>query len=372
MRLTLSSPEFVTHTSCLPSEIPFGWSPTGIVPITTGSGLLSTRRTRSSPVEAIHATCLAATTPSGALPTSSGSPSVLFVSTSMRTNVPSDASVTQTCPSSETEMPSGPFADLDRGGDLGHRRGGGRGRGRRGRAVLACRRGGRGGLARLLRVVALEDAEGGEGGRDQAEHEHRGQDDPEQAGTLRRPAGHGDLARGRRPRSARAPHCGRRGQRLLGLARELARGLLARGGVLGERALDHRFKRGREVRPRLQQRGRRLVDMGEHRPDVRVAQERRDARERVEEDAAERVDVRARVGVAALDRLRRGVVERAHEVPRGGHAGRLAAQRLDEPEVGQVRVLASSPASSEHVAGLDVAVDEPACGGRRRAPRRPG
>ena len=191
IRLTLSSPEFVTHTSCLPSEIPFGWSPTGIVPTTTGSGLLSTRRTRSSPVEAIHATCLAATTPSGALPTSSGSPSVSFVSTSMRTNVPADASVTQTWPSSETEMPSGPSPTSIEAATLGTDASAVAVAVAVPRSCGACGRRGRG---RLLRVVALEDAERGERGRDQAEHEDRGQDDPEHPGALRRPAGGGASA----------------------------------------------------------------------------------------------------------------------------------------------------------------------------------
>ena len=55
-------------------------------------------------------------------------------------------------------------------------------------------------------------------------------------------------ASARARRLAPPPACG--GQRLLGLARELARGLLALVGLLGERALDHVAERGREARRR--------------------------------------------------------------------------------------------------------------------------
>ena len=76
------------------------------------------------------------------------------------------------------------------------------------------------------------------------------------------------------------------------------------------------------------------------------------------EQAAERVDVRARVAGAALDPLGRGVVERPGEVADLGdrRAAEALVARDRQPEVGHVGVIAGG---DEHVAGLDVAVHEP-------------
>ena len=52
--------------------------------------------------------------------------------------------------------------------------------------------------------------------------------------------------------------------------------------------------------------------------------------------------------------------------------GAVAGQRLHEPEVGQVRVLLVALAGEQDVAGLDVAVDEPAAVGGVERGRRPG
>ena len=91
---------------------------------------------------------------------------------------------------------------------------------------------------------------------------------------------------------------------------------------------------------------------------LRVARERHLPGQRHVEQAAERVDVRARVARAALDPLRRDVVERAREVADLGdrRAAEALVARDRQPEVGHVGVIAGG---DEHVAGLDVAVHEP-------------
>ena len=302
MRLTLSSPEFVTHTSCLPSEIPLGSLPTGIVPTTTGSGLLSTRRTLSSPDEAIQVTFLAPATPSGALPTSSGSPIVLFVAGSMRVKVPSLASVTKTVPSSVTEMPSGPLPagiEATTFGAAARRRSRWRSPWRWPSAAAVALAGGR----RLL--LALEHAGRREPGGDEAEHEHGREDDAERAVAAGGPSAFGVLA----GVGVRGGACGAPpppAQRLLGGAGELARRLVALVGVLRQRALDDaRRARAAAAGAVSSSDGGGSLTWANIVADVRVAQERARAREREVEHAAERVDVGARVGVLALDLLGR-------------------------------------------------------------------
>ena len=82
------------------------------------------------------------------------------------------------------------------------------------------------------------------------------------------------------------------------------------------------------------------------------------AREGLEEDTAEPVDVRAAVDDPALDLLGRDVVNGADEAAIAGQA----ADRGDvarEAEVADVRALAAGPVGDEDVSGLHVAVDEP-------------
>ena len=97
--------------------------------------------------------------------------------------------------------------------------------------------------------------------------------------------------------------------------------------------------------------------MGEHDGQLAVALEGPGAGEALEEDAAERVDVRAPVDLAARDLLGRDVVDRADEAAIAGEA----AHRRDvagEPEVADVGVLAVRSLGDEHVSGLHVTVDE--------------
>ena len=96
--------------------------------------------------------------------------------------------------------------------------------------------------------------------------------------------------------------------------------------------------------------------------------ERTHAGEALEEHAAERIDVGARVDRPALDLLGRDVVDRADEAA----VARQAADRRGVPreaEVADVCVLALRARADEDVAGLHVTVDEP---GRMRGIERLG
>jgi hypothetical protein len=143
-----------------------------------------------------------------------------------------------------------------------------------------------------------------------------------------------------------------------GLARcagKIARAGEALGRILRQRTGDH----GVEARGRAGHARGRIVEVGLDRRDLAVAVERHRARQRVVEDAAERVDVGARVDRLAADLLRRDVVERADEHPDLGQRG-VRGGALREPEVGQVDVLDAALGRDQDVAGLDVAVHEPA------------
>ena len=87
-----------------------------------------------------------------------------------------------------------------------------------------------------------------------------------------------------------------------------------------------------------------------------LAQVRRLAGERVEQHAAQRVDVGARVDALAADLLGRDVAERPDPLARAAQPG-ARAQALGQPEVREVRVVAGA---EQDVGGLDVAVDQAA------------
>ena len=283
--------------------MPFGCLPTGIVPTTTGSGLLSTRRTLSSPVEAIHATCLAAATPSGSLPTASGSPSGL-----VRLGVDADGRARARVRDPDLAVVGDrdavrPLADVDRGGDLGDGRRGGRGR--RGAWRWRWRSRSRWRWRAALAACSsspLKTPSAASAAAIRPSPMIAGRRMPSSRARCGGPSGFGaGRARGRRRARPRAPPPA---ASAAWASRANSPAVCWRSsGCLASARSTTAAERGRELGPGLEQRRRRLVDVGEHRPDVRVAQERRGAREHVVEDAAERVDVRARVGVAALDRL---------------------------------------------------------------------
>ncbi len=186
-------------------------------------------------------------------------------------------------------------------------------------------------------------------------------------------AGLGAPGRAGRGRTGRGGRSGRPGRdaALVGLAdhavggrgprraSQVAGRRIAVLGLLGHGPGDDLVERRRHVRSDLAQRRRRLLHVGPDLGRLGVARVGDPPGEHLVEHAAERVDVRARVDRAALELLRRDVVERADE-----HAGlRHAAARrrlLGQAEVGQVGERLLLRAGDQHVRGLDVAVDEPA------------
>ena len=95
---------------------------------------------------------------------------------------------------------------------------------------------------------------------------------------------------------------------------QVAAGLEAPVGRLVEPLGDHRVEPRRQLRPHVGELRRRLAQVRVDDRHVGVALERHVAREAVEEQARERVDVGARVDVAALDLLGRDVVDRPHQL----------------------------------------------------------
>ncbi len=93
---------------------------------------------------------------------------------------------------------------------------------------------------------------------------------------------------------------------------------------------------------------------------VGFAREGHAARQQLVEHATQRVDIGGGIYPVARDLLRSDVVERPHVHPARGQPTTLVVA-LGQPEVGQVNVLFGVLAADEHVARLDVAVDQPAC-----------
>ena len=122
---------------------------------------------------------------------------------------------------------------------------------------------------------------------------------------------------------------------------QLAAALVALLGLLGERAGDHLVDRLWQLGPALVQGGRRLLEVSEHRRDRPRPLEGRLAVQAFVQDAAERVDVGARVERLAGDLLGGGVVDRAGEVR--GVAVVQVVGAAGEPEVGEVAVLLRRP-----------------------------
>jgi hypothetical protein len=209
---------------------------------------------------------------------------------------------------------------------------------------------GRGGGGRLPRALGLVA-----GGQQQHAHDRRGREEGGGAGAVEQAA----ALRGGRDRGA--VRLGLRRGVLDGREGRAAQG--AGGGEspvrpLGHRARDHRVDLGRERRPQLAGDRRRVLDVRPQLRRIRVARVRHAPRERLVEHAAQRVDVRARVGAAALDLLGRRVVERAD--PLAGARERLGVRRPGDAEVGEVGVLGAAALLDQDVRGLDVAVDEAA------------
>ncbi len=99
------------------------------------------------------------------------------------------------------------------------------------------------------------------------------------------------------------------------------------------------------------------MDVRPEERDIGRARERGLPRQRLVEDAAERVDVRALVQGVTGDLLRCDVLERANDLARDRHT-REGAGALREAEVAEVAVLAAGSLRDEDVRGLDIAVHE--------------
>ena len=197
----------------------------------------------------------------------------------------------------------------------------------------------------------------------------------------------GVAARRRPAGSARAPATGSTagtpvsagplGDGALGLDRRLARErgrerapeiagrLEAIGGLLRQRARERRVDLGTQARARRARRGRRVVHVREQPRGGRPA-ERGLPGQRLEGQAAQRVDVGARVGRLAEDLLGRRVVDGADPLPGQGQPA-LRRGLAREAEVGEVGLLVLAGAGEQDVGGLDVAVHD--AGAVRRVER---
>ena len=334
MRLTVPSLTLATHTSCLPSEIASGRSPTGPSPSGTISPAAWKRcdGVRARARRATRRPCRP-TTPSGRVPAVSGSPVTSLVSGSMTDSVPACWLATNTWPPL-TATPSGPAPTL----------------------IVATARGVRGAAAggvsarAAARVVAAAER-GGRGRppprpRDQPVEAPRRSRQPPPAPPRPRPATSTPAARPRcadpqPPRPLRSPRSRSRpclaastGASAPGLPPALPR----ERGLRGARRARRPSRSGRRapwpspcattassaargVRAGGGDRRRRLADVGVHLRDVARRGRTGTARgERLVEHAAERVDVGAGVDRLAADLLRRDVVDACRRTGRSWSA----------------------------------------------------
>ena len=128
--------------------------------------------------------------------------------------------------------------------------------------------------------------------------------------------------------------------------------LVAIVGALGECSQHDLVQLGRDVRTQLRRRLRRGREVLHRYLDRRLAVEGRLSRQELVEDDAERVEIRARIDLAAARLLGREVLRRPHDRARLGHLARPGAR---DPEV---RHLHAALAVDEDVVRLDVAVDD--------------
>ena len=171
-----------------------------------------------------------------------------------------------------------------------------------------------------------------------------------------RPAGARSGGRGRRfSRGGRGHTRRRRGDRGARRAQRLPRARRPLSGLLGQHPPQHVVERVREARAGVGRRRRRLEAMRPQRRDLGVARERDAAGERLEQHAAERIDVGGGRRGRAVQQLGRDVVDGADPAA-GRRAGVARGQVLAGAEVRQPRVIAVE----QDVRGLDVAMDDAA------------
>ncbi len=132
----------------------------------------------------------------------------------------------------------------------------------------------------------------------------------------------------------------------------LADVLVALGGVLGGRPLDHQGRCRGDLGTALLDVGKLLVDVFHRHPDLAVGMEGDLADQHLVEDDAERVDVGALVRATAHRLLGGDVVGRPQHPPGRGHP--VLLELAGDAEVGQLR---PSLGVDQDVLRLDVAVD---------------
>ena len=168
-------------------------------------------------------------------------------------------------------------------------------------------------------------------------------------------------ARGRRAEADPMPDVpagvAQRGARCL---HQLCAGRPAAFRVLVERAREHGVQCPGQPSSPLADAQRRFLQVSVDHGGLRRPVERRRAGQALEQEAAERVEVRAGVGIARADDLGRHVPHGSREATRC-RDGRVARQLPAQPEVGEVDLLGVAVRRHECVRRLDVPVDEPAC-----------
>ncbi len=141
-------------------------------------------------------------------------------------------------------------------------------------------------------------------------------------------------------------------------AGELAAGGIAILRLFREPPGEHVVDCLRELGPPRRDEWRFLVDVRPENGDVRGPLERPLGREAFVEDAGQRIHVGARIDLSAPDLFGRHVVERPDDLV-GGRQAADRARPLCQAEVGEIAMLATAGPGDEHVAGLDVAMDQP-------------
>ena len=246
IRSTVPLSRLATHTSCGPTAMPSGLSPTGTRAVTAYSPPCCSRRsTWSVPAPATHSTPLPPATPSGRRPTSIAPPADLPDAASNTRTVPGRVWATSSLPSC-TAMPSAPapmsIVSATCGPSGGRRRG---------------RRGGRGGGALGGLPVGLGRGVGAEHAGDREQEHEQPADDRARERDRERLARRGGARRcGRRAPTGRPPRARLAERRARG-GGELAGALVAVARVLGHRPSDDVVERGRTpARPKAAAAGR--------------------------------------------------------------------------------------------------------------------
>ncbi len=153
---------------------------------------------------------------------------------------------------------------------------------------------------------------------------------------------------------------GQAGQRRMRRAEQLAAGLIAMPRFFGQDPVQHVVDGGRQFRPQRAGGDRQFLDVRQDDGRVQVFGKRNGTGEALVQHAAERVDVGPAIHRLTLDLLRCDIVDRAHQLPRGGEPAARDGV-LGDAEIGQVdliRIVEVGTPFDEDVARLHVAVHQ--------------